>query len=60
MAIKQAGFVGCPTDNLDAAIECLKKVPHQQLSDTVASKFAVRMYIIRRISCLVRETATLI
>ncbi|XP_058796192.1 esterase E4-like [Phymastichus coffea] len=32
---KQASFVGCPTDNVDKAIECLKTVPYKQLSDSL-------------------------
>lgn len=40
LVIKQARFVGCPSDSLDEAFECLKTVPHQQLSDSI-SKFRV-------------------
>ncbi|XP_058796122.1 uncharacterized protein LOC131666989 [Phymastichus coffea] len=33
--MRQASFVNCPSNNVDAAIECLKKLPHQQISDTL-------------------------
>ncbi|XP_031783698.1 esterase E4 [Nasonia vitripennis] len=32
---KQASFVGCPSDNIDVALECLKTVPHQKISDSM-------------------------
>ncbi|KAJ8686636.1 hypothetical protein QAD02_022430 [Eretmocerus hayati] len=34
LVLKHASFVGCPSNDLDAAFECLKTVPHQRLSDT--------------------------
>lgn len=40
LIIKQASFVGCPTDNIDIALECLKKVPHQKISASMP-KFTV-------------------
>ncbi|XP_014218106.1 esterase E4-like [Copidosoma floridanum] len=39
LVIKQASFVGCPTDSLDVAFECLKTVPFQKLADSLP-KFA--------------------
>ncbi|KAJ8686631.1 hypothetical protein QAD02_022425 [Eretmocerus hayati] len=39
LVLRQASFVDCPNDNLDAAFECLKTIPHQRLGDTRA-KFA--------------------
>ena len=43
LIIKQASFVGCPADNLDKALECLKTVPHQKMSDSLP-KFRVSLY----------------
>ncbi|XP_032456548.1 uncharacterized protein LOC100116956 [Nasonia vitripennis] len=35
LILKQAKFVDCPYDNVDVALECLKKVPHQKISDSM-------------------------
>lgn len=43
LLIKQAGFVGCPTDSIDKAIECMKTVPFKKFSDTLP-QFAVSFF----------------
>ena len=43
LVTKMASFVGCPSDNLDDAFECLKTVPHQKLSNA-QNRFAVMYY----------------
>ncbi|KAL7289596.1 hypothetical protein TKK_0016454 [Trichogramma kaykai] len=35
LVLRQAKYVNCPSDDIDRALDCLRTVPHQNISDTL-------------------------